>query len=241
MAKKKKPPLRPKPSPDDGFEFCALRADFSLDLATPARLPRCKWWLENTLPSWQRDDVRAAISQALGAWSTVADVQTEEARSPDLADLIIRCVNLGGPQGVLADCELPGPRIQHMRLDTSERWTLFVGEAVPAGLIDIYRVILHEGGHYWGMGHAPAGSLNVMAPNYSKTIWVPRSWEIEQMQAAYGKPRPGTPTQPPPSPGEPFTLKIFGADYIEVNGVKFQPPITSQPPAAGNGAAKVKG
>lgn len=220
---------------DNDIHFCGLKADLSLDLATPARLNRCRWWLDNTLPRWQRDDVRAVLADALGVWRTVADVQVEEAQNADVADLLVRCVALDGAYGVLADCELPGPRIQHMRLDTNEQWTVFLGENVPNGLIDLNRVLRHESGHFWGMGHAPAGSPNLMAPVYSKSIWTPQAWEIQQMQAAYGPPRPSpTPPPAPPAPAEPFVIKIHGADWVEVNGQKILPAAKApqQAPAA---------
>lgn len=203
---------------DDIINFCGLKANLVLDLETPARLPRCRWFLVNSLPRWQRDDVRAALVDALGCWTLIADVTVEESRSEDLADLLIRCIGLDGAYGVLADCELPGPRVQHMRLDTSEQWTVRLGQDVPRGLIDLNRVVRHEAGHYWGMGHAPQGSRNLMAPTYSAGIWEPQGWEVDQMQKAYGLPR-ATPTKPePPPPGNPIIIRIYGADYIKVDG-----------------------
>lgn len=211
--------------PDDNFHFCNLRADFTTELATPARPPLCRWWLENTLPKWHRDDVRAVLAQAAAIWPKVANVRVEEARSSDQADLIISCVNLGGPLGVLADCELPGPRVQRMRFDTSEQWTFRIGLDVPSGLIDLYRVGGHEWGHFWGMGHAPSGSANLMAPVYSKSIWGPQSWEVEQMSGAYGPPLTTPPPSPPPAPGKPVRIVIEAfPDHVTINGQKYVPP-----------------
>ena len=211
MARKSKP--KQESNFPDGFLFCAMRADLIFELETPARRPECKWFLSNTLPKWQRDDVRACLVNAASCWPTVAGVTAEEVTSEGQADLIIRCVNLGGPYGVLADCELPGPKVQHMRLDTSEEWTVKLGADVPQNMIDLNRVVRHEWGHYWGMGHAPQGSPNLMAPTYSRSIWEPKSWEIQQMTKAYGQPKAPPPDLPPPTtPGgdEPDLMVIRG-------------------------------
>ncbi len=206
----------------DELYFCAVRADLVFDLETPARNPECRWFLENTLPRWARDDVRAALADAAACWPKIAGVTAEEVTTPDQADLIIRCVNLGGPYGVLADCELPGPKIQHMRLDTSEEWVVKLGADVPKNMIDLNRVVRHEWGHFWGMGHAPQGSPNLMAPTYARTIWEPQSWEIQQMRQAYGIPKPPPAPLPPSAPKE-VVIRIEGATRITIDGYKVTP------------------
>ena len=186
---------------NEGDHFCGLRASFVTELLTPARPRLCRWFLANETLNLPTPEVRAALKAAAGAWPKVANVRVEEVLVEEQADLVIRCVDLGGPYGVLADCELPGPKVQHMRLDSTESWVVHLGQDVPANLIDLYRVAVHEWGHAWGMGHAPQGSPNLMSPTYSRSIWVPQGWERDQMVRGYGPPPPAP--EPPVVPSEP--------------------------------------
>ena len=167
-----------------------------------------RFWVESALSTLSRENLRYQVKQAFAAWSSVANVHGEEASSPDEAHLLVRVASIDGRSGVLADCMLPGPPVQLMRLDNAEQWTVHVGADVAPNEIDIVRVLAHELGHFWGLGHAPQGSQNLMAPMYSRTIWLPvGDWDLSNIVSLYGKP-----TSLIPAPGEhriPSTISIF--------------------------------
>ncbi len=170
----------------DGYVYCGL----SEQLATEEiqRDPLAKWYVAGGIPGGpNRDQIRDVVTQCMLVWGTVANVRAVEVPE-EQADLVIHPHSIDGRMGVLADCMLPGPRVQVLRLDQSEMWTIHLGVDVSGALIDLYRVMLHELGHYWGMGHAPKNSKNLMAPTYSREIFSPRSWEIQGMQSLYGPP-----------------------------------------------------
>lgn len=178
-----------------------------------------RWYVAGGLSRITRESIQAQTQAAMNAWSSVANVEGVQASSEDQADLVIRVASIDGRQGVLADCMLPGPRVQIMRLDNDELWTVFMGPDVPNQSIDLYRVLLHELGHFWGMGHAPQGSPNLMAPVYSRNIWEPRSWEIGEMQRGYGPPK----ASPTPTPSSNLvTIKVWDAGRIEIPGYRVQ-------------------
>lgn len=197
----------------DGYLFCAYpEAMITEDLK---RDPVARWYVQRGLSRVSRDSIRAQVQAVLNGWSSVASVAGVEAGSEDQADFVIKIVSsIDGRQGVLADCMLPGPRVQVMRLDDSELWTVHMGPDVPQQNIDLYRVLYHECGHFWGMGHAPQNSPNLMAPVYSRSIWTPQSWERQEMVKLYGPPKA------PPSPtGNKGKIIIKGATTVEVSYV----------------------
>lgn len=190
----------------DGRFYCGLP-----ELMTTGDLKRdaaALWWLEGSLPSVDPATMHRTVQEAFDAWSDVCACAGERAQSPQQAHCMIRVANIDGRQGVLADCQLPGPPVQQMRLDGAEAWVVQIGADVAANVIDLFRVLVHELGHFWGLGHAPRNSPNLMAPTYARGIWLPQpSWDVAQIQALYGQPRPK-----PPTPGEnrtPSVISIF--------------------------------
>lgn len=198
----------------DGYRFCGLPdALVTEDLR---RNPLGRWWVTKGLTRASRDTVRAQLQESFDAWGDVADVAGEEARSEDTADLLVEIHIIDRAGGVLADQQLPGPRVQIMRLDDSEKWVVQAGVSIARGVIDLGRVIKHEQGHYWGMGHAPQDSANLMAPIYSTSTWLPTgSWEREWMLREYGAPKP-RPPRPVPMPGNRTTIVLTGVDRLEI-------------------------
>jgi len=190
----------------DGCCYCGHHD--ALAVSNLRRAPRATWWLAGPLTRVGRDAIRRQAQAAFDAWSAVARVTGREAVSELAADLVIRVAQIDGRQGVLADCHLPGPRQQLMRLDDSEAWTVQPGPDVDAALIDLGRVLIHELGHFWGLGHAPPGSPNLMAPTYSRAVWLPQAWEVEAMQALYGRPDAPPPPPAPPAPSKRTVITI---------------------------------
>lgn len=189
------------------MRFCGLPEALELDVSV-RRNNTATWQLAGDLANFGRDSLRAAIQLAFDTWSGVANCSAKEASPGETPDLILSTVRLDGPQGVLADCELPGPTIQHLRMDTSEKWIIQLGPGVPQGKIDIERVLTHELGHFWGIGHISNG--NLMAPTYSTSIDKPQSGDVQEITSRYGPPQT---TPVPPTPGDvdlPDQMVIIG-------------------------------
>ena len=186
---------------------CGLPESLVLGLEV-RRKPTAKWFLAGDLAGLGRDSLRQSIATAFGRWSAVAGCTGEETTTEQGADIVIHTVRLDGPQGVLADCMLPGPQVQVMRLDTSERWTIHAGSGVPQGKIDIVRVLTHELGHFWGIGHIGRG--NLMAPTYSDSVEKPQAGDRAEMVDRYGPPLPTPPAGPSPGVDPPAEMVIIG-------------------------------
>lgn len=187
----------------DDIQICGLPETLILGVSS-RRNPQASWFVTNGLPGIPLDQLEASVQAAFNLWSQVANCQGSKAPSQSQADLIITPARLDGPMGVLADCELPGPSVQRMRLDNGERWTIHIGSNVPQGLIDLQRVLAHELGHFWGIGHIQNG--NLMAPTYSTRIESPKSGDIQEIQGRYGPPVVNNPTHP----DEPDRMVIYG-------------------------------
>ena len=185
----------------DDIRICGLPEHLELG-EDIRRSATATWWFMGDLIGLSKDQIRKAIQDAFNSWTKVANCRGVEASTQQQASLLIAVKQLDGPQGVLADCELPGPAIQHMRVDNAEQWTVQLGSNVPANLIDIERVLRHELGHFWGIGHISRG--NLMAPTYSSKIWEPQQGDIEEMVGKYGPPI----ATPSPSPGMPYEMWI---------------------------------
>lgn len=194
----------------DGTFFCGLSEH--LETMEVRRSPRCKWWVRDGLSRVPRDVVRRTVTDAMAMWSSVANVQAVEADSEANADLVIQVASIDGRQGVLADCMLPGPRVQVCRLDDSEAWVVQLGPSVGNDVIDLDRVLRHELGHFWGLGHDRQGAQSLMAPTYSRAIYEAKDWDVQQIQALYGPPVNTA------KPGQvPTYLVMYDADGHEMN------------------------
>lgn len=194
----------------DMEKVCGLPDALVLGLEV-RRAAQAQWFLAGELPGVDREYLRHSIASAFSRWSAVCGCSGVETDNAARADLVIQTTRIDGVQGVLADCELPGPRVQKMRLDNSERWTIHVGPGVPGGQLDLVRVLTHELGHFWGLGHLARG--NLMQPMYSDAIDRPAAGDVAEMVARYGPPVPSTPAPAPsPSPGVdlPAEMVILG-------------------------------
>jgi hypothetical protein len=203
------------------LHLCSHPAALALG-ADSRRAPRASWALVGDLPSVLHDAVRAAVQQAFDAWSAVAGVSGVETADPSRADLLIATGRIDGPYGVLAQTELPGPFPQHMTVDTAERWVVQLGPGVPAQRIDLDRVLTHEVGHFWGLGHdQEPGSVALMNPYYNPVLDHPVAWDVaEMMKRGYGPPKaaPAPPAPPaPPGPGPSPAPAGLPAALIAVN------------------------
>jgi len=170
----------------EGYHFCGLTEH--LETMEVRRSNKCRWFVQSALSRVPRDIVRRCVTSAMTMWASVANVQAMEASSEASADLVIKTASIDGRQGVLADCMLPGPRVQVCRLDDAEQWVVQLGSNVGTDVIDLDRVLRHELGHFWGIGHDRQGAKSLMAPTYSRSIWEAQPWDVTQMQEMYGPP-----------------------------------------------------
>lgn len=180
----------------DGIVFCAPKPE-SVGAVYKWPHRNISWGIVADIPSLPRDSFRRAVAEAFRSWAAVCGVEPFEAEPGKLANVIIG-IQSEQPGSVLADCELPVGKSANgtvrMRIDTQEIWCL--SDNPPRDKIDLIRVIRHELGHGLGLSHGPAGCL--MAPTYSLRIREPQGWDIMEMRARYGEPRPE-----PPEPSEP--------------------------------------
>lgn len=161
------------------------------------------WDVERGVTGFSREDVASVVEAAWALWSAVADVRSQRVTSGS-PNVLITSRRLDGQNGVLAQAQLPSQNQRSgtlgLWLDTSEVWVL--AKNPPPGKMDILRVIAHELGHSLGLGHAPGGSPNLMAPAVSRIREPQAGWDIPQIVARLGL--PGA-TQPPAGGDDPLT------------------------------------
>jgi hypothetical protein len=178
--------------------------------------------------------VKEAIEAAVNEIRAVTDGLSFELFTPTLsANLVCKLARLDGPNGVLADCQIPMPNASTdntqliMRIDTGEVWRLFAGSM--NGAIDFQRVWLHEFLHGIGLGHKPASIAKpaLIAPMYSPAIRNLQEADIGEIVRRYGGRT--TPVTPPPAPGAPAELPIrvsidaYGLTYSAAGSAKPKP------------------
>jgi hypothetical protein len=205
--------------------FCGTR-ESELDKAFIAQWPDgdVTWALVGLPPRVTEDELRNAVTFGMAKWAKVCKVQPREVTSARSARVLVTARSIDGPGSILAECELPGGQAQvRLWLDTNEEWSTQI-PAVRA--IIMADVLWHELGHALGIGHAPQGSANIMAPIYNPAVMVPGPWDIEQAQERYGRPdvvptppvpQP-TPVPPAPTPGG-FDMGSFFMNLI-LNALK---------------------
>lgn len=156
------------------------------------RNPLATWeFVGPSLATVSVDETLQEIQESFDKWSRVAPIRATRAVSGQTPSIRIMVTTLDGRNGVLADCELPGPVIQKMRLDGSELWTVVM--PVPGGRIGLGNVLTHELGHFWGYGHHNGDTNSLMDAFYDPSIDAPRARDVAAMQSLY----PGTPAMPP--------------------------------------------
>lgn len=158
------------------------------------RSPIYSWqWFGPALPTVPTGMLEI-IQQASDGWSAVCPVKGHQAAAGEPLALSIISMAMDGRNGVLADCQLPGPATQQMRIDNGELWQT---------AINLLAVLIHEWGHFLGLGHLQTPNC-LMNPYYNPNILKPQAGDIQAIQQLYpGAPAitPGTTPTPIPSPG----------------------------------------
>ena len=184
----------------DGMQFCAAVPE---SVGAQYKWPHrdITWGVSADLPAIPRESFRNAVREAFRRWESVCGIVAVELMGGALPNVLIGIQN-ERPGNVLADCEVPVGKSAtgtvRMRVDTVETWC--ISDNPPADRIDLVRVLTHELGHALGSSHGPTGCL--MAPTYSLRIREPQSWDIVEMRARYGYPRPNVPPTARPIPDD---------------------------------------
>ena len=167
--------------------------------------PDFPWAITALVPGMSEEELEDALDYAADKWRRTCGIKPRKTNNGNEARLLVTCRAIDGPSGVLAECELPtGQRRVRLWLDVGELWNKVIPSARAIGLAS---VLWHEMGHAIGLGHAQAGSQNIMAPQLNEQISVPGVFDTNESQRRYGKPvlLPGpptpTPTPVPPAPG----------------------------------------
>jgi hypothetical protein len=210
-------------------EFCGIRENLEVGEIGQRY---CRW-PEDTI-TWTIRDTLSALGEKmrLGCEAALADISSyfqldfPYVERADEANILITVAPLGGPMGVLADCQLVPCNIGDknnvqmlMRADRSEQW---VWANTPSGMaIDWQRVFAHEWVHGLGLPHikTPNSLLN---PTYNPRIRGLQPGDIDLLVKLGLRLRPkAAPTPPQPSPGEPALGRV---DYRRLTtGVAYTP------------------
>lgn len=146
------------------------------------------WYLDlKTIPaSLTSGEAINAITAAAALWNASSGVLLDETGNRDFARVLISFGAIDGPYNVLGDTYLPcgasATSQVTMLLDWSEPWTADY----------LAQVVLHELGHALGLGHAPDGTIAVMAPIYDPALTTLQPWDLGQVVERYGPVDPAT-------------------------------------------------
>jgi hypothetical protein len=166
-----------------------------------------KYSVLDPLPGFDKDSFFDLMKEAITPWDEVSGVVTQATKNPAEANILIGVRRIDGPQGVLAEAELPCGNVNErtqLRVwgDSSDQW--IVAENPPSGRVDVIRVYRHEFGHSFGIGHNQDGVKNALMDPYVSDIRTLQEWDIAQQVLRYGED-----ILPPPVGGD-------GADLVDL-------------------------
>ena len=205
---------------DDVLRFCGTPPEaIALADAQTCAWPdgNVPWAIVGDLPHITEQEMADAITWGLSMWAAVCNIKPVQITTARSARVLVGSRAIDHPGGILAETELPcGTSQVHLWFDTSEAWLTGFSAAERGILLAI--VAWHELGHALGLGHAPDGSNNIMAPIYNPNTKKAGPWDIAEADKRYGvaavSPSTPTPSLPPvPVPTKPT---IPGVD---VNGL----------------------
>jgi hypothetical protein len=205
-----------KPASEGGVLFCGVELQEYAISGVTYQWPRGShllWRLDfSRLGPLSDMDVADAWTECLKEYAGCCDLTFGKASASQVPNLLITTRRLDGASGVLADCEIPVGNVNpgttlKMRIDDSENWGIV--QNPPRGIIDLYRVLLHEGLHGLGLGHKPANvnEKAVIAPIYDVTLRSLQPADKGELVRRYGQPKQvpgGGGTQP----GAPMSVPV---------------------------------
>ena len=155
-------------------------------------------------------EYKELIDATLALWTSASGLRTERVTSSP--NLVFKTRRIDGAGGILAEAQLPPPDagpnvILSCWMDVGEQW---VNATNPAGrMMDAYRVLGHEEGHLFGLGHESRGRA-LMNPTISE-IRSLTDLDIEEIVRRYGDPS----TTPPPGGETPCEALLRGLPCLE--------------------------
>lgn len=150
------------------------------------------------------DELRDIYNEQWKKWDDVSGIKIVWTADVTRANVLCGAREIANPR-ILAEAQLPWPGINpasQLRMWMNLRAQFVAAQNPPAGMADIGRVHLHEGGHNLGLNHD--SDENVPNAIMDATIsqlrdLTPRN--IQQIQIRYGVEKP-VPLPPPPAPGD---------------------------------------
>lgn len=216
-----------------GRVFCGVTEEQFAINGTTYRWPpgtRLRWALGfSRLGNLSDLDCKAAIEQGLAEISAACNLTHEYTSNPRTANLLATVTRLDGPNGVLADHQIPVGNVNDStqllgRYDDGETWT--ISDSPGQGEIDFYRVALHELLHGHGLGHKPANiaAPALIAPTYSRTVRNLQPADVAELVRRYGPAKQAQPPAPPlgDSLGVDLIIKAAGVTYRATGAAKKQ-------------------
>lgn len=209
---------------EGGMLFCAVTEEaFAINGVTHKWPPgiTLKWHIAfSRLGSLSDMDLKQTREANLAEIAAACDVKFEYTSNPRTANLYDVALRLDGPNGVLADRQIPVGNVSDLtqllgRHDDAERWGLY-DDVPPVGFLDWGRVDLHELLHAMGLGHGqvmPADSA-LIEPMYNPKIRHLQRRDKSELVRRYGESKAAA---PPASGGKPVNYK--GIHEIEQNGM----------------------
>jgi hypothetical protein len=159
------------------------------------------------LGALRSNQVKEIIEAQINQIRAVTDGITFDLFTPTLsANIVCKLARLDGPNGVLADCQIPQPNASPdntqllMRIDTGEVWGYFTSQRIN-GIIDFGRTWLHEFLHGIGLGHQPASIQKpaIIQAMYNPLLWLLQDTDKSEIVRRYG----GAAVKPAPAPVPP--------------------------------------
>lgn len=194
-------------SPDRPVYRCAHPEVLALDAARGWPMRDLRYYQAIAYPGVDPAQVAAEYAEAWRRVAGACGISVTASASPAGVQVLAVSGPIDGPYNVLALTELPTGQpdfVSHQTFDDTE-----------AELSSEQRIacMAHEACHALGIGHAPAGTVALMAPVLSD-VSRPQAWDIAQLQALYGPPAP----EPPPSNADPAVTLAFAiaepGDYV---------------------------
>jgi hypothetical protein len=190
--------------------FCLQRGQFGAGAVTYKLADqRPLFYVRDTPPQFTRRQWIEACSEAFGRWSEVCDVIFQPTDDERLAQFVIFTHHFDGPLGILADCELPAPRLtqQALRIDPTEK--LQISDTPDPGYLSALAILGHEMGHGLGLQHFPVGPpAEWMEPSLS-SISRPQATEAAYVAKLYGPAKRKTPPTPVPPLGDSLGVEMI--------------------------------
>ncbi len=192
--------------------FCGLPA------IAPFRGGICKWpqpgisfHTVGALGSISAADFRACAVMTTGWWAEVCGIRPAWTDNSKTANIVMYAKRIDGPQGVLAQMQLPcGANAASQMEGQFDLERLVIDAAPPAGQLDLARIMCHELGHALGSDHIGAG--NLLAPTYDPRIRKPQPGDVAEMVKRYGPPSAAPSPTPPPVPPSGLRRMSFDID-----------------------------